>query len=450
MTESGQSALLTDLYQLTMLNGYLEHGMEQTACFEFFVRNLPDERNYLVAAGLEQALDFLEDFRFSEDELDWLGTTRLFGGEFLARLAGLRFRGDVFAMPEGSVFFADEPILRVEASLPEAQVVESRLINLLQFQTLVASKASRVVSIARGKSLVDFGFRRAHGAEAGLLAARAAYLAGFTGTATVLAGKAFGIPVFGTMAHSYVQAHSTELEVFRTFAAAQPDNLVLLIDTYDTKAAAHEVVRLARELSRAGVIIKAVRLDSGDLLEESRMVRIILDEAGLSHVGIFASGNLDEHRVRDLEEALAPINGYGIGTKLDVSADVPYLNCAYKLVECAGKPVRKRSVGKETLPGRKQVWRSRREGFFCEDLLGLVNEDHDGDALLMQVMQNGRRVRTESLHDVRMRVREQLAALPAWIVSIDPATKPYPLTVSRRLQSLVREVDQAYFEEPRA
>ncbi|MDE2310778.1 MAG: nicotinate phosphoribosyltransferase, partial [Betaproteobacteria bacterium] len=271
------SALLTDLYQLTMLQGYHDSGMEEVAVFEFFVRKLRPGRGFLMAAGLEQVLEFLEGLHFSSEELAWLASTGRFSREFLARLETLHFTGDVHAMPEGTVFFPNEPILRVTAPIAQAQLVETRLINLLHFQTLIASKAARMVLMAPDKLLVDFGLRRAHGAEAGLLAARASYLAGFTGTSNVLAGMQFGIPLFGTMAHSFVQAHADETLAFEHFAHAQPDNVVLLIDTYDTEAAASKVVALAPQLKRQGIRIKGVRIDSGDLADHARKVRQILD-----------------------------------------------------------------------------------------------------------------------------------------------------------------------------
>ncbi|MGC2047110.1 MAG: nicotinate phosphoribosyltransferase, partial [Gallionella sp.] len=267
------SALLTDLYQLTMMQGYHDAGMEDIAVFEFFVRKLRPGRGFLMAAGLEQSLQFLEGLHFSSEELAWLATTGHFSNGFLASLETLRFTGDVHAMPEGTIFFPNEPILRVTAPIAQAQLVETRLINLLHFQSLIASKAARMVLMAPDKLLVDFGLRRAHGAEAGLLAARASYIAGFSGTATVQAGLQFGIPLFGTMAHSFVQAHTDESLAFEHFARAQPENVVLLIDTYDTEAAARKVVALAPRLERDGIRIKGVRIDSGDLADHARQVR---------------------------------------------------------------------------------------------------------------------------------------------------------------------------------
>ena len=351
------SHLLTDLYQMNMIQAYLDHGETKTAVFEFFVRKLPSRRGFLVAAGLEQALQFLENLHFSAEEIEWLASTRRFDKSLLDRLANFRFTGDVHAMPEGRIFFANEPILRVTAPMPQAQLVETRLINLLHFQTLIASKAARMVLAAPSKLLVDFGLRRAHGAEAGLMAARASYIAGFAGTATMLAEQTFGIPTYGTMAHSFVEAYDTETAAFESFAHSRPQDLTLLIDTYDTETAARKVVALAPRLAAKGIRIAAVRLDSGDLIPLARSVRGILDDGGLSYVSIFASGGLDEDYIAEIVQAGAPIDGFGIGTSLTTSSDAPALDCAYKLQEYAGRPRRKRSSGKATWPGRKQVWR---------------------------------------------------------------------------------------------
>ena len=386
-TSSHESVLLTDLYQLTMLQGYFDREMEETAVFEFFVRKLPPQRNFLVAAGLEQALIFLENLRFTSEELEWVSGYGTFRPAFVQYLENLRFTGDVHAMPEGTVFFPNEPIFRVTAPLPQAQLVESRLINLLHFQTLIASKAARSVLVAPNKLLVDFGLRRAHGAEAGLLAARASYLVGFAGSATVLAAPLFGVPIFGTMAHSFIQAHDEESIAFEHFAHSLPENVILLIDTYDTEAAAEKVVQLAPKLERDGIKIKGIRLDSGDLAEHAFKVRRILDEGGLGHVTIFASGSVDEYVLERLLQKKAPIDGFGIGTHMDTSADAPYLDCAYKLVEYAGKARRKRSEGKALWPGRKQVYRSYdHAGFMVGDVLSLEDDKLQGEALIRPVM----------------------------------------------------------------
>jgi nicotinate phosphoribosyltransferase len=436
------SVLLTDLYQLTMLHAYFHEGMEETAVFDFFVRALPRARSFLLTAGLEQAIEYLEGLRFTDEELDWVAREGRFGRDFVDRLARLRFTGDVDAMPEGTVFFAEEPMLRVTAPLPEAQLVESRLINLLHFQTLVASKAARAVLAAPGKLLVDFGMRRAHGAEAALLAARAGYLAGLSGTATALAGARFGIPVYGTMAHSFVQAHETETDAFLHFARSDPGHVVLLLDTYDTEAAAEKVVALAPRLGAEGIRIAGVRLDSGDLADHARRVRAVLDRGGLREVTIFASGNIDEYALRALVAAGAPIDGFGVGTRLDTSADAPYLDCAYKLVEYAGRPRRKRSEGKALWPGRKQVYRRHGgDGCMREDVLTLEDAPAEGLPLLAPVMRHGRRVGAlPSLAEARARAAAELATLPEPLRRLDQGTV-YRVTVAETLRALARTLD---------
>jgi nicotinate phosphoribosyltransferase len=436
--------LLTDLYQLNMIQAYLDRGMTEPAVFEFFVRKLPETRGFLVAAGLEQALDFLEAARFTDTELGWLAQSQRFSGAMLDYLAALRFAGDVDALPEGTVFFPDEPILRVIAPLPVAQLVETRLINLLHFQTVIASKAARMVLAAPGKTLVDFGLRRAHGAEAGMLAARASYLAGFAGTATTPALARFGVPIYGTMAHSFIQAFDSEEAAFEAFAQSRPGNLVLLLDTYDTEAAARKVVALAPRLRRQGIEIRGVRLDSGDLAQHARRVRCILDQADLQDVSIFASGGLDENVLQVYTAAAAPIDGYGIGTSLTTSADAPALDCAYKLQEYAGRPKRKRSEGKATWPGRKQVYRAYREdGIMSEDLLTLDGHGGQGRALIQPVMRDGRRTGAPpSLAEARDRAAKELGRLPGHLRRLETAPS-YPVVVSRDLRALADEVDRA-------
>ena len=438
-----RSALLTDLYQLTMLQTYHAERMHETAVFELFARRLPPERNFLLAAGLEQALDYLENLRFTAEERDWLTGTGRFSPDFVATLTDFRFTGAVWALPEGTVFFANEPILRVTAPLPQAQLVESRLINLLHYQTLIASKAVRCVLAASGKLLVDFGLRRAHGGEAALLAARASYLTGFAGTATVLAGMRFGIPLFGTMAHSLIQAHDREEDAFERFAAAQPDNVTLLLDTYDTEAAAHTLVRLAPRLRERGITIRGVRIDSGDLAEHARKVRRILDAGDLRQVTILGSGDIDEYRIRALLADGAPFDGFGVGTRLDASTDAPTLDMVYKLQEYAGQPRRKHSEGKATWPGRKQVYRRvAADGTFAGDCLGLEQAPQPGEPLLIPVMEQGRRLQApEPLSAIRDRVRTQLAALPT-ALRADETSLPYRVDIAPDLRELTAQLDQ--------
>ena len=441
--DAGASPLLTDLYQLNMIQAYLAAGKTDTAVFELFVRRLPSRRSFLMAAGLEQALDYLERLSFSPEELAWLTKTGRFGRAFLDYLADFRFTGDVHAMAEGTVFFANEPILRVTAPLPEAQLVETRLINILHYQSLIASKASRFVLAAPGKSLVDFGLRRAHGAEAGLMAARASYIAGFKGTASVLADKLYGIPTFGTMAHSFIQAFDNESAAFEAFALARPDNLTLLIDTYDTDAGARKVVALAARLKETGIKVQSVRLDSGDLVALSKSVRRILDTGGLADVSIFASGGLSEDKILTMAETNAPIDGFGIGTDLTVSSDVPALDCAYKLQEYAGLARRKLSPEKATWPGRKQVWRSfGPDGRMAGDVISLEDDDQAGRPLIQQVMQNGRRLRpSPPLGELRESSAHNLAALPEPVRRLEEGAS-YCVWIGAPLQALAIEVDR--------
>ncbi len=438
------SPLLTDLYQLTMLQAYLEQGMQATAVFELFVRKRSPGRNFFVAAGLEQALEYLENLRFRDEDLRWVAESGLFKPGFVDFLAELRFEGDVYAMPEGTPFFPDEPILRVVAPLPQAQLVETRLINLVNFQSMVASKAARSVLAAQGKLLVDFGLRRAHGAEAGLLAARAAYLAGFNGTATVLAGRKYGIPVYGTMAHSFIQAHDSEAQAFEDFARAFPKNAILLIDTYDTERAARRVVELSRKLATEGIQIRGVRIDSGDLASHARNVRRILDEGGLRRAIIFASGNLDEEKLAALVQGDAPIDGFGVGTSLTTSSDAPFLDSVYKLQEYAGRARRKRSEQKATWPGRKQVYRRYDgKGFLAGDVLTLETDPQEGEPLLVQVMAGGRRTGpSPALKEIRERTLAQYARLPEALRGLSPAP-PYPVEVAPALRALAEEVDRS-------
>ena len=436
------SMLLTDLYQLTMVQGYMEQGMEDSAVFEFFVRTMPKDRGFLMAAGLEQLVEYLENLHFTPRELEWVDGCGLFSKSFVDFLAGLTFGGDLHAMAEGTVFFSNEPIARVTASLPEAQLIESRLINLLHYQTLVATKASRSVLAAREKPLIDFGFRRAHGAEAGLFAARASYLGGFVGTATVLANSLYDVPVFGTMAHSFIQAHKAEIDSFEHFADSQPNNVILLIDTYNIKKGAKKVVELAPRLEEKGITIKGVRLDSGDLIKQAFIVREILDEGGLSHVQITASGNLDEYYIQAIHRAKAPIDLLAVGTRLTTSADVPYLDCVYKLQEYAGRPCRKKSEEKVTWPGRKQVFRQYTlDGHIAGDVLTTADDPLDGEALIQPIMKSGNRIcASPSLQESRTYAGEQLRHLPQHLQELRDE-KIVKVTVSPALHRLAEKVD---------
>jgi nicotinate phosphoribosyltransferase len=439
---AAESPLLTDFYQLTMLDAYYRRGLQDTAVFEFFVRRLPERRGFLVAAGLEQVLDYLENLRFDAADIDWLAATGRFSPLLLQELKRFRFTGDVYAMREGTVFFASEPILRVVAPLPQAQLVESRIVNLLQYQTMVASKAARCRMAAESAQLVDFGMRRAHGAEAALLASRASYIAGFDATATVEAARRYGIPVVGTMAHSFIQAHEREIDAFKTFADTQPDNLVLLIDTYDTLRAAQRVAMLAKELRAQGIYVKGVRIDSGDLALEATRVRQILDSEGCRDIRILVSGGIDEYSIAAMRAAQAPIDVFCVGTRLSVSEDAPSLDCAYKLQQYAGRPCRKRSTWKESWPGPRQVYRRYApDGRICMDELCCADEVPEGRPLLREVMVQGRRkCPSPPLSEVRAHCANELETLPIALTTLSKVMQS-PVKVSRRQHQLAEEVD---------
>ncbi len=430
-------ALLVDLYELTMAQAYLHEGIDGEATFDLFVRRLPD-RNFVLVAGVQPLLELLEELRFTDGDLEYLRSTNLFGEGFLAHLAGLRFDLDVDAMREGTVAFAGEPIARVTGPLLTAQLAETLLLNQVHVQTLLASKAARVVLAADGRGVVDFGLRRTHGADAGLKGARAYWIAGFAGTSNVLAGKAYGIPVKGTMAHSYVQAHDDEMEAFRRFARLYPET-ILLVDTYDTVRGVRRVIELADELGD-DFRVRGIRLDSGDLGALAMESRRMLDEAGLRDVQIFASSGLDEHAIRELVDKDAPIDAFGVGTNLGTSEDAPNLDLVYKLSQLDEEPLLKLSTGKSTLPGVKQVWRRRdEEGRFAGDTIGLAEEeDPDGEPLLVPMMRRGCRLEAarEGLAAARGRAADQLAALPPRIRSLEQASPTYPVAVSERLEGL--------------
>jgi nicotinate phosphoribosyltransferase len=431
-------ALVTDLYELTMAEAYLRAGITHHATFSLFVRRLPPRRNYLIAAGLEAALDYLEALRFTADDLAHLRGTGLFSPQLLDHLAGLRFSGEVRAIPEGRAVFAEEPLLEVTAPIIEAQLVETMLINILHLHTLLASKASRCVDAAAGRPVVDFGLRRAHGVDAGMAAARATYLAGCTATSNVAAGRRHGIPIAGTMAHSFVTSFPTELDAFRAYAAAFPDTTTLLIDTYDVAQGARNAVTVARELAAAGHRLRAVRIDSGDLDALSRTARSILDAGGFPTVQVFASGGLDEYAIAALVAAGAPVDAFGVGTRMDASEDAPTLDVAYKLVAYEGRPRRKLSEGKATLAGCKQVWRrTGPDGRYAGDIIAAVDEPvTDAEPLLEPVMAGGRRLRpSPPLAELRARCLAERARLPDAVRRIDAASA-YPVALSPGLQAL--------------
>ncbi len=437
------AALFTDLYELTMAASYLREGMRGRATFSLFVRRLPKERSFLIAAGLEDVLDYLESYRFSAEAVEYLRTLGCFDAGFLDLLRDLRFTGDVRAVPEGTVVFADEPFLEITAPIIEAQLVETAVINFCHLQTLIASKAARAVIAARGRPVVEFGLRRTHGVDAGMKAARCTFIAGAAMSSNVLAGLSYGIPPAGTMAHSYVSAFPREIDAFRAFARAFPDRTTLLIDTYDTVVAARKAVEVAKEMEARGQRLAAVRLDSGDILALSREVRRVLDDAGLGYVRIFVSGGLDEEIIDAWLDAGAPIDAFGVGTRMDVSADAPYFDMAYKLVTYDGRQVLKTSAGKATFPGEKQVYRFRApDGRFAGDLLALRDEPapRDGEPLLRTFMTGGRPVAAHpTLTAVREHCGKQLAALPDAVRRGDAPAR-YPVRLSDRVLRLRRSV----------
>jgi nicotinate phosphoribosyltransferase len=437
-------ALLTDLYQLTMAACYFEQDMHEEATFSLFIRKYPAQRSYFVAAGLAEALQYLETLRFTAADLAFLSSTGLFQPRFLDFLKGVRFTGEVQALPEGSIFFEDEPVVEVTAPIIEAQLVETFIINAVSFQTMIATKASRSIQAAAGRPLVDFSLRRTQGSDAGLKVARASYLAGFLGTSNVLAGKIYGIPIFGTMAHSYITSFPHEIDAFRVFAQNFPHATTLLIDTYDNIAGARHAVTVAKEMEARGLRLDYVRLDSGDMAAISKDVRRILDDHGLSYVRILASGSFDEHKITRVLADGARIDAFAVGTKMGVSADAPYFDIAYKLVRYAHQPVMKLSTGKVTLVDQKQVFRFfDDQGAMREDTIALRRESIPGGAPLLQpVMAGGRITRPlPTLPECREYFRGQFARLPeAHKVLQDPT--PYPVSLSPGLQELQSRVVQ--------
>jgi nicotinate phosphoribosyltransferase len=438
-------ALSTDLYELTMASSYHTLGHAGRAVFSLFVRKLPENRHFLVAAGIAELLERLVELRFEEEALRFLATLPGLRRSFVDSLVHFRFRGDIWAVQEGTVVFPDEPILEVEAPIDQAQIIETLVLNSVHYATLVATKAARCVLVAPGKTLVDFGLRRTPSLDAGLTAARAAYLAGFAATSNVLAGERYGIPVSGTVAHSYIESFPSELDAFRAFVRTYPGDPILLIDTYDTLRGAEHAIIVARELAQEGRRVRAVRLDSGDLAELSRAVREILDRAGFRDIQIFASGGLDEYEIAELEAKRAPIDGYGVGSRLGTSADAPLADMAYKLVEYEGQPVLKLSTGKRTLVGAKQVWRRvGADGRYVEDLIALRDEPAPGPdwiPLLRPVMRDGEIVETATLGQARAHQREEMQRFPEWMRSLRPVDR-YPVRLSQRLAQLQSEAER--------
>jgi nicotinate phosphoribosyltransferase len=460
--EPGEVPLLTDLYELTMAASYFDHGLNDAATFGLSMRRLPENRGFMVAAGVERLLELLEDFRFDSGALEYLASLKLFRPEFLDFLSRLGFTGSVRAMPEGTIFFGEEPLAEIRGPLIEAQLAETIAINQLGLASVIASKAARIYIVAGGRRLIDFGLRRAQGADAGLVAARSSYLAGFDGSSNVLAGKRYGIPVFGTMAHSYVMAHEREVESFEHFTASFPQLSTLLVDTYDTVRGVQNAVKVGQKLKEQGARLQAVRLDSGDLSELSRRAREILDRAELKDTAIFASGNLDEYRIADLMKDGAPIDGFGVGTAMAVSADAPSADFTYKLVEYQDRPRLKTSAGKLSLPARKQVFRAlNQSGAFNADLIGLSDESPatvgrefrpapaQVTELLASQMEGGRRIAPRpTLSDARSRFIQSLAMLDArYKLILRPVAYPVRLTAALNATMIGEKVRAAHRQD---
>lgn len=402
-------ALFTDLYELTMAQAYLESGKTGRAVFSLFVRKLPENRNFLVSCGLEPLVEALAEFKFKKEELKYLKSLKIFKDWFLDYLEQYSFRGNLYAIAEGRIVFHMEPIVQVEGSLPEVQILETIVINIMHYNTLIASKSARCYLASGGKSLVDFGLRRAHGLDAGLYSARACYITGFAGTSNLEAGRRYGIPVFGTMAHSFVMVFDEEEEAFRAFSKSFPDRTIFLIDTYNTREAAKKVVKLVKE----GIKVVGVRIDSGDLLQEVKEVRELFDREGLKELKIVVSGGLDEEDLILLQKA--PVDIFGVGTKVLTSADSPYLDMAYKLVEYEGKPKLKLSPGKKTFPYKRQVIRHYEDGFMSFDEVVPYTEG----GLVELVCRDGQLVKPlPSLKEIRETFMEELAKMPQWLKSL--------------------------------
>ncbi len=446
---SQDMGLFTDLYELTMGQAFFSQGMLAPATFSLFIRGYPPNRGYLVSAGLEDVLDHLEALSFGPAALEYLDSTGIFTGDYLRFLAGLRFTGTVRAIPEGRLFFADEPVLEVTGPIIEAQLAETFIINQINLQTLLATKAARCVWAAEGRAVSDFSARRAQGTDAAMKMARCSYIAGFQSTSNVLAAQRYGIPPAGTMAHSFISSFISEEEAFQVYADTFPDRAILLLDTYDTLQGAEKAVRVAQKMEEQGHRLVAVRLDSGDFGSLSRRVRRMLDQAGLDYVKILASGGLDEFELEILVRAGAPIDLFGVGTKAGVSADAPWSDMAYKLVCYDGRPVMKLSEGKIYRPGAKQVFRLMDTGrMFSRDIIGTADEEPPAAAPLLEyVMAGGSRAApSPSLGEIRERFNQDFACLDPRFKALANAPH-YPVAASPKLERLTARVQESISTE---
>ena len=443
-------ALLTDLYQLTMGAAYLDNGKaDEVATFEMFIRSLPSDWGYFVAAGVDEALETICELRFTEEDIGYLRETGLFKSAFLGYLEQFRFTGDIYTIQEGTPFTAETPIIRVTAPRPEAQLIETILLNTVNFQTMIASKASRIINAAGEAKVIDFGLRRAHGGDAGIMGARSAYLAGAIGTSNVEAAKRYGIPPSGTMAHSYVMGYDDELESFRDYAKTFPKNTVLLIDTYDTIEGAMKAVQVAKEMEVKGEHLLGVRLDSGELEGLAEQVRCILDEAGLEYVKIVLSSDLNEYKINKYTKDQAPVDFYGVGTELITAKPVAALSGVYKLVEDNLGPRIKLSESKRTYPGRKQVYRISENGLYQYDVLELEDQSHEGTPLLSLAVKDGKIVREKrSLEEIREYCLDCVSRLPPEVKTVH-VEKPYELKIGAGLESLTEQLVEKYSKNRR-
>ncbi len=437
-------SMLTDFYELTMCSGYFDSRRNETASFDLFIRRLPPNRSYFLFAGLEQVLLYLKDIHFSQEQIDYLKELGL-PLDFLEHLTDFKFTGEVWAVSEGTIVFPGEPLVRVTAPVIEAQLVETFLLNTVNLQTTLATKAARAVVAAQGRRIIEFGLRRTQGTDAGMKAARCAYLAGAEGTSNVLAGMHYGIPIYGTMAHSYVMFFDTEIQAFRAFSKTFPESSTFLIDTYDDLKGAKNAATVAKEMEAKGHRLSAIRLDSGNLATLSQQVRKILDNEGLDYVRIFASGDLDEYRIAKLIGEGARIDAFGVGTRMSTSADRPYVDVVYKLsgrYKNAGLiPTMKLTKGKTNLPGRKQIFRQKgRDAHYEKDIIGLEDEDVHGEPLLSKVMEKGKIIyQVPSLDAVREVALRNLSELPdKYKMLRDAAT--YPVELSPKLKDTKREL----------
>lgn len=442
-------ALFTDLYELTMAASYFDQRMFEPATFSLFIRNYPPARNYFVSAGLEDVLGYLETLKFRSDDLTYLEESGFFNSDFFSYLRRFHFSGDVFAIPEGRLFFANEPVIEVRAPLIEAQIIETYLINAINLQVMIATKASRCVHAAFPRKLVDFSLRRTHGTDAGMKVARASYIGGFTGTSNVLAGKTYDIPIFGTMAHSYITSFDQEIEAFRAYAQSFPENVMLLVDTYDTVQGTKKAVKVGKEMALRGHRLRGIRLDSGDIAKLSRKVRKVLSAGGLKDTMIFASGAFDEFKIQEVLENGGDIDSFGVGTKMGVSADAPYLDMAYKLVKYADRPVLKLSPEKQTLASDKQVFRfTTPGGKIRKDIIAMRGERiRGGEPLLKRVMKAGKRIgKAPSLKSIQNTFLTEYSYLDERYKSIGKSEAAYPVTLSPRLRALqsriIRKVEK--------